>query len=124
MDIKEAMAEYRQAQWVKIIQDKNRSGLSVKAYCESAGIHENTYYYRLKKLRETACEELSTIQSRQSLTQPVFAEVKIPERPALSYDARGIHQSQVCLETAGAKITAGSEYPIDKLVKLLKAVSR
>ena len=118
------MAEYRQAQWAKIIQDKNNSGLSVKAYCESVGLHENTYYYRLKKLRESACEELSTIQSRRSgLAQPVFAEVKIPERPVVSFDV-GINQSQVCLETAGAKITAGSEYPIDKLVKLLKAVSR
>jgi len=92
VNTKVAITEYRQAQWARTIQDKNSSGLSVRAYCESVGMHENTYYYRLKKLRETACEELSTIQSRQSLTQPVFAEVKIPERPALSYDANSVNQ--------------------------------
>lgn len=124
MDPKTAIAEYRQAQWVKVIQERNSSGLSVKAYCETAGIHENTYYYRLKRLREAACDELSTIQGRQqSLAQPVFAEVRVPERPVQSSSVN-IHQSQVCFEANGTKITAGSEYPIDKLMRLLKAVSR
>jgi len=115
--------EYRQSHWAQIIQDRNASGLTIKAYCESEGIHVNSYYYWLKKLREAAGEELAiTAGSANSLTLPVFAEVKLPDQQPRLPVARCENQHQICVETAGLRITAGGEYPIDKLAALLKAV--
>ena len=58
MNTRAIATEYRQAQWRKILRERRESGLSIKAYCEINGIHENTYYYWQKKLRETLCEEI------------------------------------------------------------------
>ena len=60
MDTRNMTAEYRQAHWAGIIRERNESGMSIKAYCEATGIHENTYYYWQKKLREIACQKIIT----------------------------------------------------------------
>lgn len=57
MDTREIAKEYRLGHWAGVIRDRNASGLTTKAYCESAGICENVYYYWQRKLREAACEE-------------------------------------------------------------------
>jgi hypothetical protein len=41
-----------------VIKDQKASGLSVRAYCKTAGFRENRYYYWQKRLRELACEEI------------------------------------------------------------------
>jgi len=51
--------ELRLAHWAQVMQDRKASGLSNKDYCESAGIHENVYYYWQRKLREAACTQLT-----------------------------------------------------------------
>jgi hypothetical protein len=40
------------------MQERNASGMSIKAYCESIGLHQNVYHYWQRKLREAACKEL------------------------------------------------------------------
>jgi transposase-like protein len=57
-------AEYRLQQWAVVIKDCKESGLSIRKYCKNAGIHENTYYYWQKKLRETIYKEITTEQSK------------------------------------------------------------
>jgi len=47
-----------------IIRERKNSGLSVKSFCEKAGIQKSLYYYWQRKLREGACEELVKYQSR------------------------------------------------------------
>ena len=37
-----------------MVQEREDSGLSVKAFCKQAGIATKTYYYRLRRLREAA----------------------------------------------------------------------
>jgi len=49
--ITKAKSEYRTRQWTEIIQDRQTSGKTVKAYCEEKGINAKTYYYWLRKLR-------------------------------------------------------------------------
>jgi hypothetical protein len=34
--------------------------VSIREYCEDSGIHENTYFYWQRKLRESACLGLQT----------------------------------------------------------------
>ena len=52
MDTRKLSSEYRMRRWAEIIKECNASGLSIKAYCENAGFHENTFFYWRKKLRE------------------------------------------------------------------------
>jgi transposase-like protein len=58
MNTKEITKEYRLRHWAGIMRERKESGLSVKAFCEDAGFHENIYYYWQRKLREAKCEQL------------------------------------------------------------------
>jgi len=124
MNIKDIAVEYRLSHWAQIIKDRSESGQSIKDYCKNAGIHENAYYYWLRKLRISACEGLAKIQGNTaSLAHPRFTEVKLVSSSVLA-PAPGACQSQVSIEFTGVRINASSEYPIDKLVVLLKEVAR
>ncbi len=54
----ELAAEYRLGHWAQIIQERIESGLSIRAYCVKMDIHENTYFYWQRKLRESVCTEI------------------------------------------------------------------
>jgi len=80
-----------------------------------SGINRNTYFYWQQRLRKAACEQLSA---------PGFAEVIVQTSstpPALPEAAT---PSQLCIEVAGARITADSGYPAEKLAALLRELTR
>jgi putative transposase len=56
INTREIAAGYRLGHWAEIVRERSESGLTIKAFCESAGLHENTYFYWQRKLRESACE--------------------------------------------------------------------
>ena len=122
MNMREIAVEYRLTHWAQIVQDRNGSGLSIKAYCKSAGIREYQYYYWLKKLREATCGELARVHGNApNLATPIFAEVRLPERPVLP-PMGDIQRNHIRVEVAGMRITAGDEYPVDRLAELLRMV--
>jgi hypothetical protein len=43
--------EYRLSHWAQVMSKRSESGLSIKAFCQEAGFHENVYYYWQRKLR-------------------------------------------------------------------------
>lgn len=45
------------SQWSAMIREREENGLRVKAFCKQAGIAAKTYYYRLRRLRESAVEQ-------------------------------------------------------------------
>lgn len=59
MNTRDIATEYRLSHWAGVLQERNVSGLSIKAYCERTGLRENVYFYWQRKLREAACEELA-----------------------------------------------------------------
>ena len=119
LDTRKAAAEFRLSHWAQILNEREESGLSIKAFCASAGFHENKYYYWQRRLREAACEEMSTVR----LIPSTFVEVKPQEELNLPAPVVA-HQSQISIETGRVSITADSEYPIGKLVQLLREVTR
>ena len=124
MNTRAIAEEYRLAHWAQIVRERQENRLSIKAYCESAGIHENTYYYWQRKLREAACRELNKAQSETTSLQPVgFTEIKLAEPPALPIQAVA-RQNQVRVDVAGVQVTAGSEYPIGMLAVLVQGLRR
>ena len=120
MNTRKIAAEYRLAHWAGIMKERRESGLSVKAYCENVGIHENTYFYWQRKLRESACESAS---DTTAMTPPGFTEIKMSEQPVPPPASAG-PQAQVSIEISGVRITAGIEYPVAKLVALLREAVR
>jgi len=119
MNTKNAVVEYRLTNWAQMIHDRDCSGLSVSAYCESVGMATHVYYYRLRKVREAACERASSSQRiRSEIESDVFTKVELSEPTTTS-----ILKNQVCFEVSDLRLTAGSEYPIEKLTELLHVVS-
>ena len=123
MNTREIAEEYRLSHWAGIMQERKESGLSVRAFCKNAGFHENSYFYWQRRLREATCEELARIQDKPNMVPPGFMEVRLSaDKPLPSIIHEG--PNPVCIETAGLRIAASNEYPIDKLVTLLREVSR
>jgi transposase-like protein len=122
MNTRGIAAEYRLSHWAEIIRARQESGLSVKAFCENAGFHSNLYYYWQKKLREAVCEELSESQAGTAGLTPIgFTEIKLTETRELPPAMTA--QNQISVEAGGMRITAGSEYPADKLSALLRELA-
>ena len=101
------------------MNERRESGLSVKAFCKDAGIHENTYFYWQKRLREATCGDLPG----SALIPSGFAEVKLADQSMPSLSAVTA-QNQISIEACGVRIAAGCEYPADKLAALLREVVR
>jgi putative transposase len=55
INTREIATGYRLEHWAGIIRERAESGLTVKAFCESAGVHPNSYFYWQRRLREAAC---------------------------------------------------------------------
>ena len=56
-DVLAVRDEYRLREWAQIHRRCQESGLSNRAFCRQNGIAEKTFYYWLRKLRETAIEK-------------------------------------------------------------------
>lgn len=137
MDTKKATAEYRLQQWAQIIHERANSGLSVRAYCERIGIHENTYYYRQNKLRETACKELaretggsqlaphgggeSQAKSLMPIGQKAVVWAGINTKSISDSDSFG---SSIKISREGWTVTVEPGTDCNQLSEVLKAVSR
>ena len=122
--------EYRLSHWAQIITEQKESGLTVRAYCEEAGLRENSYYYWQKKLRTAVIDEMTAADGGQSLkgeqTQelmPAMARINLPK--GIGSDATDtVSNGCVSIEMFGIKLSASRDYPVSKLSELLRVVSR
>ena len=69
--ISEVKQEYQLQQWSGMIRERQDSGLSVKDWCLEQGISEHSYYYRLRRLRQIACNALDQAQPVQLAEVPL-----------------------------------------------------
>jgi len=86
-------------------------------------MHENTYYYWQKRLREAACEQLMTAQTNSThkeLARPEFTEVRFLDSVPQIINTEAIFQGNLSIEVSGMKITTDSTYPVDQLSYLLR----
>ena len=71
MKISEVKREYQLQEWGGMLRERKESGLSVKAWCAERGIAEHVYYYRLRQLRQIACNALEQAQPAQLAEIPL-----------------------------------------------------
>ena len=55
--ITEIKNKVRISEWSDMVRACRDSGLTVQQWCNSNGINIKTYYYRLRKVRESLCED-------------------------------------------------------------------
>jgi len=116
--------EYRMSHWTKIITDQKESGLTVRAYCEEVGLHENSYYYWQKKLRTAVIDEMTMATGEQTQElAPVMAKLNLTRNNGSESTGAGSGDS-VSIEMFGIRLLAGRDYPVAKLSELLRVVSR
>lgn len=115
MNTRGITAEYRLTHWAQVMQNRADSGLTIQAYCEDAGIHENTYYYWQRKLRETAYTGM----------QVATAEVKaiVPR----GWAAVGINESSekgqgLTVEVSGCRIKVSADTNPELLIQVCRAL--
>jgi len=124
MNTRQIATEVRLSQWAGIMQERLESGLSVKAFCDREGFHENKYFYWQRKLREAACEQLSGLQpgsGKPSLASSSFMEVKLQSSGKLLLsNNRQRDPGKVRFEFAGLHIAADSNYPPEHVALLIR----
>jgi hypothetical protein len=112
INTREIAVEYRLSHWAEIIKERNASGLSIKAYCESIGLHQNVYHYWQRKLREAACTELlpSTVTVKEI--------AKVPTGWALCESNRQTESTlsnEVTIEIGKSRVTANNGVDLELL---------
>jgi len=113
-------SEHRLSYWAQVLRERAESGLSIRAFCQEARIHENVFFYWQRKLREKAFE----LTARQKETMEInlvpqgFMEVKIDSQT--TQDQQMPTSSQIRIECGRVRITTDSAYPTNRLALLLK----
>ena len=124
MDTKKMTQQVRLSHWSGIMRERKESGQSIRSWCQEKGINEKTFHYWQQKLRKAACEQFveTKAASETSLAPLRFAEVRVEE----PLSTTGVKETpgQLHVEVGGARITAQSEYPPDKLAALLRELMR
>jgi len=59
MNTSKVTSEFRAAQWMQIIKDRQESGMNVKNFCLARGISRDAYFYWQHKLRKAACNSMT-----------------------------------------------------------------
>ena len=77
-EIMEIRQQVRLKQWSAMVREREDSGLSVKAYCQQAGIATKTYYYRLHRLREAAIKQTQLGAVQPTTSQPELVQYTPP----------------------------------------------
>lgn len=70
--------QVRLNQWSAMVQEREDSGLSVKAFCKQAGIATKTYYYRLRRLREATIMQAQSGAVQATMPQPELVQYTPP----------------------------------------------
>ena len=99
------IATIRQAvrlqEWSELIKAQQASGLTIKQWCEENGIKPNTYYCRLKKIRE------------QFVEAPTIVPLNVPQQQC---------QSEIRIGKNDLQISLPSDIDPETLLALVKAL--
>jgi putative transposase len=115
MNTREIAAEYRLAHWAQVMRDRTDRGLTIHAYCVETEIHENTYFYWQRKLRETACTGIQEAPAEVKVIVPKgWATVGVSEGPAQT--------NGLTVEVGGCRIMVGADMNPELLIKVCRAL--
>jgi hypothetical protein len=119
MDTKTVTREVRLQQWSAVMRERQQSGLSINAWCETRGIRRHQYFYWQRKLREMSCAELAIRETESEQGMPPSGWTRLePTQPSPS-------ETGVTIEVGGCRVTAtASTDPalLTQVCRMLKAL--
>ena len=114
--------------WQCEMEERQSSGLSVKAWCKERGLSQSAYYHRLRKLREAVCEQVGEQVGKQvckdqsvlSCPVPTPAPVTavVPIRRADTPLVGSL--SGIEIECGGLRIKVSGECPAELVCAMLR----
>lgn len=111
MNTKLATAQIRVKNWAAIIQDCNESGLSVKDYCAQHQLSRDSYYYWLRKVKETL------------LVESGFVEVTQPEQLSVQDDVAADPKEMITLTFRGMQLSIPISVQKDTLSMIIEVAA-
>lgn len=114
--------QVRLANWTKIIEQcSNRSqGTTVKQWLMENGISDKSYYYWLRRVRQSAYSrmdiELPAVTTPAGQPAVAFAEIPLPEHTNSSF------QADAMISTGSFMIGISNSISDNLLAKLLKVI--
>ena len=79
VNTREIAGELRLSHWAGIMQERTRTGMSIKAFCQQMGICQNTYFYWQRKVRAAADEKTGGIEFPSLSIEIGGCRVRVPE---------------------------------------------
>lgn len=104
--------QYRLEQWTKLIQECQSSGMKIDDWYDANGVTHHAYYYWLRKIRQSACQNLPAVNNPQNIT--TFKQLEIQTSTGGTQTAVIIHlptailgvQNGACQQTVEAVLLA------------------
>ena len=96
--VTEVKAQFNKEKWLNLIRERQSSGLTIKNWCSQNNLPEHTYYYWLRRIRESVCEEyIGDVQSEYK-SPVVFAPLQVSESKSPAQAQIIIHMQNVNIE--------------------------
>jgi len=127
-DTRKIAAEYRLSRWAEVMQRRQVSGRSIKGFCQLEGIHQNTYFYWQRKLRESACKVLPNknselmIKPQNGVANADKSVVPSGWTQITETAAQITVESSIVIEICGCRITVSSETDPELLIKVCRTL--
>ena len=119
MNTREIAEEYRLSHWAGVVRERQESGLSIKAFCEKAGFHQNIYFYWQRKLREAACRELQPAVNAGS------GKAFVPQGWAVCEKGEpNPKESGICIEIGKCRVKVGGEVSSEQLETVCRVLTK
>lgn len=118
MDTQKIVMQFRRSGWGEAVKERIASGQTVNAFCKENGISKATYYYRQKKVREAACNELMGTQNRDrenGLVPSGWAQLAEAEPVTAAASA-------LTIEVGGCHIIANTKTDPELLVRICRVL--
>lgn len=72
--------EFQLQRWKLLIEDRIKSGMKVRDWCDANGVTKDAYYYWLAKLREEHYEEAVQSLSTEKISTNTFVELPMSKQ--------------------------------------------
>lgn len=106
-DVLAVRDEYRLEGWAEIVRECQASGLTNREFCAQRGISEKTYYYWLRKLRQTAA-----------------ASMPMPQLVRLEESGESPEKHRIEIRYGEAELKLPADVDLKAVVVLLNALRR
>lgn len=117
--------EFQLQRWKLLIEDRIKSGMKVRDWCEANGVTKDAYYYWRAKLREEQDEEAVQNLSAETVSTNTFVELPMPKQVCQAPPAQENlnHQPVAVFQKDRIRMEIFPDIPELLLQQLLKVVS-